>query len=183
VKRLSFLIVLTVAGCGISPQSTAQPIAPPRAPFLTTLSPSPVPTATGPVIETLYLVHNGLLVPRVRHVASQSTVEELVFDLLAGPTEAESSDGLSSALAGVQVSGVRLQSGLATVDLSEPIEGGGRNDELLAYAQVVCTLTGRAEVQGVSFTRAGKPIDVPRGDSSVSPGPLTMRDYEQLLAH
>jgi hypothetical protein len=48
---------------------------------------------------------------------------------------------------------------------------------------VVCTLTARKDVMWVTFTRAGKQIDVPRGDSSVLPGPLTQSDYSQLLTH
>src|SRR5215468_11294429 len=94
LRMLACLLVLTAAGCGITPQSEAQPIDPPRGPFGTVTSPSPLPTATGSVPETLFLVKDGLLVPRVRHVASVSTVEEIIYDLLAGPTESESEAGL-----------------------------------------------------------------------------------------
>lgn len=183
MRRLAIVLVLAVAGCGITPERTAQPIDPPRGPFASVTSPSPLPTSTGSVPETLFLVKDGLLVPRVRHVATVSDVDELIHDLLAGPTEVESEAGLSTALVGVTVNGVRLESGLATVDLAAPIEFSGRNDELLAYAQVVCTLTARKDVLWVTFTRAGKPITVPRGDSSISPGPLTESDYAELLSH
>jgi spore germination protein GerM len=174
--------VVALAGCGITPEKTAQPIEPPLGPFQGVTSPSPLPTATGSYSETLYLVKDGHIVAQIRHIASESSLEDLVADLLAGPTEAESAAGMSSALVNVRVTGVRLESGYATVDLAAPIEGGGGNDELLAYAQVVCTLTARRDVIGVTFTRAGKPIDVPRGDSAVSPGPLTASDYADLIA-
>lgn len=176
------LAALALAGCGIAPQSDAQPIEPPRGPFQAVISPSPLPTSSGSFTETLYLVKDELIVPQVRHVAADASVDELISDLLAGPTEAESAAGLSSALVGVEVTGVRVDRGFATVDLAAPIEGGGRNDNLLAYAQVVCTLTARRDVLAVTFTRAGRPIDVPRGDSSVLPGPLTASDYADLIA-
>jgi hypothetical protein len=181
MKRLALAAVLAVSGCGIAPQRSAQPVDPPGGPFPAVTSPSPLPTTTGSFSETLYLVKDGRLAAQTRHVAMASTVEDVIADLLAGPTEVESAAGLSSALVGVSVTGVELEAGLATVDLAVPI--GGRSDELLAYAQVVCTLTKREDVRGVSFTRAGKPIDVPRGDSSVSPGPLTFSDYAELIAH
>jgi spore germination protein GerM len=171
-----------IGGGANAPHRDAQPVAAPRGPFEAVTSPSPLPTTTGSYAESLYLVKDGLLVAQVRHVATESSVQDLVGDLLAGPTEVESANGLSTALAGVTVTGVRLQAGYATVDLAAPIEGGGRNDDLLAYAQVVCTLTARKDVLGVAFTRAGKAIDVPRGDSSVSAGPLTASDYVTVLA-
>jgi spore germination protein GerM len=182
VRRLwTLAALLALAGCGISPQSEAQPIAAPRGPFSALTSPTPLPTTTGSYVETLYLVRDGLLVPQVRHVAAESSVQDLLDDLVAGPTEVESGIGMSSALVGVNVNGVTVDAGFATVDLAAQNDGGGR-DSLLAYAQVVCTLTAREDVLGVSFTRDGKAIDVPRGDSSVSPGPLTKSDYMTVLA-
>jgi Sporulation and spore germination len=181
MKLLALCVVLAAAGCGIAPQRSAQPIEPPLGPFQAVTSPSPLPTTSGSFPETLYLVKDSRLVSQIRHVATVSTMDDVIADLLAGPTEAESAAGMSSALAGVTVTGLQLDGGLATVDLGVPI--GGRSDELLAYAQVVCTLTVRDDVREVSFTRAGKQIDVPRGDSSVSPGPLTFSDYAALIAH
>lgn len=181
MKLLALAAVLAISGCGIAPQSEAQPVVePPHGPFQAVTSPTPKPSTTGSFRETLYLVRDGQLVPQVRYVATESTVSEVLADLLAGPTESESAAGMSSALVGVSVNGVQLENGLATVDLAGPI--GGRSDGFLAYAQVVCTLTARKDVLTVSFTRLGKPIDVPRGDSSVSPGPLTFSDYSELIA-
>jgi spore germination protein GerM len=172
-------LVVLLAGCGITPQSEAQPVEPPRGPFQAVTTPSPLPTSTGSFPELLYFVKDGRLVAQTRHVASDS-VEDLVQDLLSGPTEAESATGMSSSLIGVTVTGVRVERGFATVEMAAPLEGGGR-DDLLAYAQVVCTLTARKDVFGVTFTRNGESIDVPRGDSSISPGPLTMSDYVNII--
>lgn len=182
MRRLwTLAALLALAGCGISPQDEAQPIVIPRGPFSAVTSPTPLPTTTGSYVETLYLVRDGLLVAQVRHVATESSVQDLLDDLVAGPTEAETDAGMSSALVGVDVKGVTVDAGYATVDLGAQGDGGARNDSLLAYAQVVCTLTTREDVRGVSFTRDGKAIDVPRGDSSVSPGPLTKSDYITVL--
>jgi Sporulation and spore germination len=180
---LTLALVPAFAGCGVTPEKRATPIDAPGGPFQALTSATPAPTSSGSVPETLFMIKDGALVPQVRHIAAESSVDELIADLLAGPTEVESDKGLSSALVGVNVLAVHVDSGLVTVDLAAPIAGSGRNDELLAYAQVVCTLTTRRDVQMVTFTRAGKPIDVPRGDSSVSPGPLTAGDYANLIAH
>lgn len=181
-RAAALLMTLALTGCGITPEEAAQPIEPPRGPFQAVTSPSPLPTTTGSVLETLFFVKNARLVAQVRHVAAESSVHDLLWDLWSGPTEVESAAGLSTALIGVTVLDVHVDSGLATVDLAAPIEGGQITDEVMAYAQVVCTLTTRKDVLWVTFTRDGKPITVPRGDNSVLPGPLTESDYADLIA-
>lgn len=74
-----------------------------------------------------------------------------------------------------------LAGGIARVDLRLDISSLGGDDQLLAVAQIVCTLTGRPGVGQVSFTLEGTHVDVPRGDGSLVADPLSRDDYSSLL--
>lgn len=172
-----------LAGCGVTAEATPRPITPPRGFLQTSTSPTPEPTGSGPVTEQLFLVKDGALVPVARHVDHQPSTDDLLADLLRGPDDSEQAEGLGSSLQGGDVvSNVHVSDGRAVVELSATIENAARNDEVLAYAQLVCTLTGRADVTGVTFTHNGQPIGVPRADGSLTQGPLTAADYATLLA-
>ena len=114
------------------------------------------------------------------------STDEVVGDLLAGPDDEESAAGYTSALLGDHiVDAVQVHSGQAMVALTAPVSDAGRNDVVLAYAQLVCTLTALPQISGVTFTSGGAPISVPRGDGSLSLGsvPLTAADYTDLIGH
>jgi hypothetical protein len=172
-----------LAGCGIPADRDPRPIDPPRGPADAVASRTPAVTESGPVPERLFMVKDELLVEVTRRVEGEPTLNGLVRDLLTGPTRAERDMGITSALIGPDVvSSVLLADGRAVVELAAPIEGTGSNDEVLAYAQLVCTLAARAGVDGVTFTRDRRPVEVPRGDGSLSLGPFTAADYADLLA-
>ncbi len=185
--RISYLLALAMtgmvlAGCGVTAEATPRPITPPSG-FRTTSSPTPEPTSTGPVTEQLFLVKDGALVAVTRHIDHSPTTADLLADLLRGPDDSEQAGGLTSALQGGNVVGsVHVGDGQAIVELSATIENTARNDEVLAYAQLVCTLAGRADVTGVTFTHNGQPVGVPRAAGSLPQGPLTAADYAALLA-
>ena len=103
-------------------------------------------------------------------------------DLLAGATDAEQNTGISSALPGANViGGVSVTDQVATVDLGPGLDGSGRNDAVLAFGQVVCTLDSRPDIDGVVFQQNGQRVGVPRATGSLSTGPLTTADYAGLL--
>jgi len=56
----------------------------------------------------------------------------------------------------------------------------GGQEQILALAQVVLTATSVAGVADVRFTLEDQPVDIPRGDGTLSSGPLTTRDYASL---
>jgi hypothetical protein len=92
-----------------------------------------------------------------------------VQDPAAGPTPAEHQDGLTSALSQMRVGSTIVTQGRAAVETGAPPVAGAHSDEVLAHAQIVCTLTSQgAEVGTVSFTRDGQALAVPRGDGSLS---------------
>jgi len=145
-------------------------------------SAAPAPDRFGPAIERLYLVDDGKLVRVIRRTPAARTPAQMVQDLVAGPTRAEQQDGLTSALTQMRVGSTTVIQRRAAVEISAPPVPGARSDEALAYAQIVCTLTSQgAEVGTVSFTRDGQTLAVPRGDGSLSTGPLTIADYADFI--
>jgi spore germination protein GerM len=78
--------------------------------------------------------------------------------------------------------GVQLRGGIASIDLTTGVSALGGDDQLFAIAQIVCTLTSRPGVGQVSFTLAGLPVDVPRGDGSLTADPVSRDDYAVLLS-
>ena len=65
-----------------------------------------------------------------------------------------------------------------SADLDNPI----RNDETLAYGQIVCTLAARADIVGVQFAQAGHTMEVPRSDGALTSDLLTEADHSSLIA-
>jgi hypothetical protein len=104
-----------------------------------------------------------------------------VADLLAGPTDAERAAHVGSALPGTAlIDGVRVEAGIAIVTLGASLEST-RNDEILAYGQIVCTLDARTDINGVVFMRGDERITVPAGDAALTKATLTTADYEVLF--
>jgi hypothetical protein len=175
------LAAAPVAGCGVptedAPRVIEQPV-PGRTP-----STAPAVAASGPASERLYLVRDGALVAVQRRLPREPDPQHLLADLLAGPTEAEQARGLRSALAGSDVVvSVDVWGVTAYVEIPAAIEGTGRNDDVLAFGQIVCTLTSRTGIERVVFTRRGAAIGVPLPDASLSQDPLRAADYAGLIA-
>ena len=180
MRGLALLAVLLVAGCGVPVDRAPRELGGSRVAYG---SAAPAPDRFGPAVERLYLVRDGKLVRVVRRTPAARTPDEMVRDLVAGPTRDEQRDGLTSALAQMRVGATTVSQRRAAVEIGAPPVPGARSDEALAYAQIVCTLTSQgAEVGTVSFTRDGATLAVPRGDGSLSPAPLTIADYADLIA-
>ncbi|MGN9913424.1 GerMN domain-containing protein [Phytohabitans sp. LJ34] len=182
---LSVLLAAAVTGCGAQAEDLPREVNPPNGvshAWATETPPDPGPGA-GVVAERLYFVRDGELVAVTRNVDAQPSVDELVDDLLAGPTDVEQREGLTSSLLGNDiVVGVQLSDGRATVELTAALDESGRTDQILAFAQIVCTLTAQPGITAVRFTRGGQPVGVPHADGSLSEAPATAADYASLLA-
>ena len=111
------------------------------------------------------------------HEATQAVGAAALTDLLAGPTEVERSDGISTAVpAGTRLLGLVVSDGLATVDLSSEFESGGGSLSMMArLGQVDCTLDQFPTVDGVSFELDGEPVDVFSGEGIVLDKPVDLR--------
>ncbi|MFC7275928.1 GerMN domain-containing protein [Paractinoplanes rhizophilus] len=168
-----------VGGCGVPVDEEPRNL---RSPGISYGSSGPAPDRFGSAVERLYLVRDGGLARVLRRVPAARSPEQTLQDLLAGPTAAEHEDGLSTALSTMTIDGIAVDQRRAVVAIGGAGQQGTRSDEILAYGQIVCTLTSQgAEVGTVSFTSDGRPLGVPRGDGSLSADPLTIADYAGLL--
>lgn len=186
-RRSAVILVVTLtavalSACGVPTEDTARHID--ATPRTVTASATPATAESGPATEKLFLVRNGTLVTVIRRLPAEASPQSLVEDLLAGPTAAESDDGITSALLGyLTVPTVEIRDGIATIELAAATIDTGRNDDVLAFGQLVCTLAERPDVDRVAFTRDGQPLRVPRGDTSLTLQPLTPADYANLITH
>ncbi len=154
-----------------------------------TTTPLTLPPATLPAQETqdvtIYFVdEDDFLVPSERELRSPTDLTSVLGVLLEGPNELEARIGRRSTLPPAAVTRVNVNRGVAEVTLmpnlfDEILPG----DQVLAFGQLVLTLTAQPGIGQVEFSSAGEPISVQKGDGSLArPGtPLTFEDYEMLL--
>jgi germination protein M len=116
-------------------------------------------------------------VPVTSAVASAAMIS-----LLAGPTPAEASAGVGSAVpAGTVLRSVSVKGGTATVDLSSAFSSGGGSLSMTArLAQVVYTLTQFPTVSQVIFRLDGHAVTVFGGEGIVLDHPATRSGFESV---
>ena len=153
----------------------------------------PRPATTGPEqtgsvptllsLEVWFADHNGLVVAHRTHQPTPLVATAAVDALLAGPSAAERSTGLVSAVpAGTRLLGITIRNGVATVDLtSEYQSGGGSLSMQMRLGQVVYTLTQFPTVQKVRFRLDGTPVNVFSSEGIVLDHPVGRGDYANLL--
>jgi Immunoglobulin-like domain of bacterial spore germination/Sporulation and spore germination len=196
MKRLPIMIIcvgLLATACGTDtagslgpvPAGTARPSASAASP---SAGPSTVPQPTGgqpqrtpapPVSTThreialqVWFTRHGKLFVTQRTVPETVSVGQVaVGRLLAGPSAAEYAAGLRSQIpAGTTLLGLRISSGIATVDLSSAFEQGASASTMpLRLAQMVYTLTQFPAVSGVRFAINGQGVTVIGGVHVQSP--------------
>ena len=189
MTRMSLRLVAIVVGatllasaCGISNQGTAQRIPDDDVPFglLTDRSNAANPATTGRRV-TVYLIGVGeRLVPVERRVPPDAPLIAVVRALGGGPTKNELALGISSPLPPRQVVSATASRGIAQVDLGASFADLPSQDQSVAIAQLVFTLTAEAGIGRVSFTLDGQPVDVPRGDGALTTDPLVREDFPAL---
>jgi spore germination protein GerM len=176
------MLVLACGACSVGAEPRAQIADDDAVPFglldpdVPPLLPPPTATVTEPV--QLCFVQEGALAVVDATLDPPVDLDD-VIGALADPPE----DGsLRSAVSDPPlVDEVELVAGVARVDLRPAITALGGDEQLLAVAQLVCTLTARPGVGPVSFTLEGAPVDVPTGDGSLTDGPVSRDDYGDLL--
>lgn len=179
------LLVVSIAACGVATEDAPRLADDDSVPFglLSPNAPTIVPPATAPTTEpvTLYFISGDRLVAVEQRFDPPVAIADVVTALAEPPI----GDGPALRSATGPPFGVmqlRLAGGVAQVDLSPSVASLGGDAQLLAIAQLVCTLTARPGVGQVSFTLAGAPVDVPRGDGTLTSGAVSRDDYGQLVS-
>ncbi|MBO3744141.1 GerMN domain-containing protein [Actinoplanes flavus] len=180
VRTALLTVALVLAGCGVPAQDDPHRVELPRRPLNETVAPT-VTEPVGEVAQVMCLVRDDRLVQSVRRVDAVPGPQRQLDQLIAGPTPAERAQDLSTALATTALTVTVPTTAVAAVEVGETDERAARSDEVLAYGQIVCTLTSRADIAAVSFQRAGRPLQVPRGDLTLTSEPLRAADYRSLI--
>jgi germination protein M len=188
VKKLAALLALAVAGGALALAASgcgsehAVSLGKPR----TTTTAEPEQTGTVPTLLSLqvwFARDDGLVAVRRTHAPTPRVATAAIEALLAGPTAAERTSGLTSAVPeGTRLLGMTIRGGVATVDLtSEYQSGGGSHSMQVRLGQVVYTLTQFPTVQNVRFRLDGTPVDVFSSEGIVLDHPVGRSDYANLL--
>jgi spore germination protein GerM len=174
-----------LAGCGLGAQSAPQPLSTPTTLHeLVGRTSRPETPTTGIITAPVTIFLEGRyerLVPVRSKVPWPATMTALLGRLAAGPTASESSRGLVSPASSVGPFGVEpVHDGVVSVDLPVSFENLGGQDQTVAAAQIVFTVTTFPGVKGVRFLIGGQVAEVPNGSGSLTAGPSTRKDYSTL---
>jgi spore germination protein GerM len=134
------------------------------------------------VAASMYLVRGERLIPVTRDLPGPPDLTAIVASLLDGPTDPEMRSQLRTAIpAGTRTLDVEVEGDIAYVDLSREFATVGGQEEILAIAQIVLTLTAVDGVEWVGFLLNGVATNVPLPDGALSEAPVAGSDYLELV--
>lgn len=173
----ALLLVLLASACGVpqddAPRSLDRDTAPFRI-FERQVAPPP----QGELQAEVWFLRSEQPTPVSRPLEQPGTPRQVLEQLLLGPTQAELSGGLASAIPdSIELVDLTVEQGVAVVTLDELTE----QVQVPAYAQIVATLDGRPGIDGVRFRTPAGDVQVPKGDGGLSSGAVTRDDYAVLL--
>ena len=190
VIAAAFAAVLTVvsAACGVPAEGDATVIAAEELPFgLGPGGEEPIPSQAAPVdyisdteIITLYFPAGNGFVGVPRHLGVPVLPLDVVNALAEEPLPG--SNAYRSAVGRDDVVGVRVQGGVATVELDRRFLDLPNSEQRMAVAQLVLSLTGRPGIGQISFEIGGSAVQVPRADGTLAKGTVSRDDFVRLLA-
>ncbi|HVM41355.1 MAG TPA: GerMN domain-containing protein [Acidimicrobiia bacterium] len=182
--------LLALSACGVPGQDEATFVGPDEVPFdllepstTTTVPPTTTTVERPRPVEVRLCYWRGERLRAVTRDLPPARVQPERLVTLP-PSAAQTEDGLESrVLEEGFVLDVAISGGVARVDLAAPFAGLASDEQLAALAQTVCTLTSQPGVGQVSFTLEGAPVEVPRGDGSVTANPVSRDDYANLIGN
>ena len=180
---LAATVLVVASGCAVRAQSHAQIHDDDDVPFglldadAAPLLATTVPEGSGSV-SLCFVEDDHLIVTETR--LSAPIEPRSVVRALSEPARSGTTAGRTAVTAGL-LGSVEVRGGVARVDVRPAINELSGDEQLLAVAQVVCTLSGRPGIGQVSFTLEGTPVEVPREDGSLTSSPVSRDDYADLL--
>lgn len=184
MRAPAVVVVMLLAACGVPQDDQPRALSRDGVPFgllstSTTQTTTVVEDAT--VSAVVYFVRDDRLVPVQRQVRAPVSSGRLLTALLEGPTESEAQAGFRTAISSeARVRDVTASAGVVTLELSDEFLEVAGQDQILALAQIVFTATEMDAAAAVRFRLAGDPVEVPRGDGTLTSAPLTRADYAAL---
>lgn len=172
-----------VSGCGVPADSRARPVASIEIPVgLSPGDPGPTTTVVDTSAVIVWFVREAALVRSVHDVPSPAEPDRALAELLAGPTEEDQRAQLRSAIADpAAVVGVRVVGGIGAVDLAPSFAEIPANDQILAVAQIVLTLTDLRGVGRVRFIVDDTPVAVPLPNGDTTSDSVSRDEYLELV--
>lgn len=189
-RAAALLVVTATTACGVPTGGSPVPIPASDVPYglaspLPTTSAAPSSPARLDEPSVYLTTEDGALVPRGRSLgtgALPDRLDQLLDDLAVGPSPAELTGGLSTALRPDVSLGVAGISGATvTIDLGGSADAPTGRESKAAAAQIVLTATSLPGVDEVLLTRAGEQVDAPLPSGQLTSRALSADDYTPLL--
>lgn len=147
-------------------------------------APSTSPSATpNEASLAVYLLRGEYVATARRPIAGAAgSPQTAIEELLLGPTSEEKTAGLHTQIpTGAQLRSLKIENGLATIDLSGAFAAGiDATEDRARVAQVVFTLTQFPTVDGVAIRLDGTPLVFRNGEGKEQTRPLTRRAFEEI---
>ncbi len=173
------LVAVMLFGCGIPVEDRARPV---PADMIPSSLPGQGPAASTPgdrgsASADIFLVRDARLVRVGRQPWDPPSLEGAITTLLRGPTAAELAEGVRTAVTRpVRLAGT-VAAGVPLIDVTDSVADVEAEEQILALAQLVFTLTALPGVDGVSFALDGRLVEVPTGDGALKRGPIRRDDF------
>jgi spore germination protein GerM len=177
---LAVALTMFVAACGVPTHDAAHEVDPKEVPFqlLDERAGPPVQNPFGAEEKIIYFARDRRLVPTGRKLPPDAPLSRILDALGRGPNRNEVDAGLRSTLPDEsRFPGVSVSRGTATVDLGPRFTALSGEDQVIALAQLVYTITGQPGIGLVRFTLDGRPTEVPRANGELTAAPVSRDDF------
>jgi hypothetical protein len=176
-RLLLLLVTLLLTACGVPQDDQPRALDPAAAPFRF-FEPAVPPPPTGQLQVELWFLQGDQPLPVDRPLELPGSPRQVLEQLLLGPTQDELSRGLSSAIpTSLDLLNLTVMNRVAVATF----DGLNEQVQVPAYAQIVATLDGLPDIDGVRFRTPDGDVPVPKGDGGLSSGAVTRNDYAVLL--
>ena len=173
------LLALGVSACGLGVDASPRLVNPKQVPFglLRPSTPTTSPAFVGQY-ATIYLEGPQRLVAVSREVPAPVTAARVLTALGQGPTSVEASEGLQSPISTAAPLTIwRIGTTSLTVNVAKAFTTLAGQNQAIAVAQLVYTLTALPGIDSIGIRINGKRAKVPTGKGTLSGGPLDRADY------
>jgi spore germination protein GerM len=174
------VLALVVTACGVPTHDSAREVNAKDVPFqlLDERAGPPASDANGAAEKVIYFARDRRLVATTRKLPPGASLSRILESLGRGPNRNEVDAGLRSALPDEsRFPDVSVSRGTATVDLGKRFTALSGEDQVIALAQLVYTITAQPGIGTVRFTLDGQPTEVPRASGELTSEPVSRDDY------